>query len=70
MKIYEIMPNGYLGNIVDNETVWPDYTAVSPGDIPPDHFAVWTGTGWRYTDQPAGGLAPLAPLPPPPQTQL
>jgi len=54
MKIYQILPNLYLGeelDISEDEKGIPiGYTRTSPPIIKFGEFAVWSGTYWRITN--------------------
>ena len=54
MKIYQILPNLYLGeelDISDDEKGIPiGYTRTTPPTIKPGEFAVWSGTFLRITN--------------------
>ena len=56
MKLYQILPNGYLGEIteVPDETIGlpPGRTNTIPPEIPEGKFAYWAGTHWSIVEYP------------------
>ena len=56
MKIYQILPNLYLGQVLevpDNQPGIPlGYTRTIAPDIQDGQFAVWQGTQWSITTTP------------------
>lgn len=56
MKIYQILPNGYFGGMVevsdDVKGIPFGYTRTAiPANMDADDHAVWIGNGWRLTKQ-------------------
>lgn len=55
MKIYQILPNQYLGEILeypDSEPGIPiGYTRTSI-EVPEGLYAIWMGTFWQITENP------------------
>jgi hypothetical protein len=54
MKIYQILENGYLGEIttVSDDTKGIPFGWTRTGftfDVPSDHYVIWTGDGWHLT---------------------
>jgi hypothetical protein len=63
MKIYQILPNGYLGEIRDVPDGTPGipvgFTRTVAPEIPENHYGIWQGNGWGITENP-----PPVPQPP------
>lgn len=55
MKIYEILPNLYLGRVIEHPDSEPGipigFTRTSV-EVPDGKYAFWAGTEWIVTDTP------------------